>query len=72
MLPCPLCVIQRYLFLASALFALFAAAGRPPLRRAGAAWRCWRRWAALGRGEAYLYVLAHPASAAASTRSKPR
>jgi disulfide bond formation protein DsbB len=58
MLPCPLCVIQRYLFIGVAVFSLIAAAARKMKAFATLALLC-----ALGGlvtvGK-HLYVLAHP------------
>jgi len=58
MLPCPLCVIQRYLFLAIALACLAgAAAGRPKL---GAGLGLLGALGGLGVAGKHLYILAHP------------
>ncbi|QJD99930.1 disulfide bond formation protein B [Massilia forsythiae] len=58
MLPCPLCVIQRYLFLGIALFSLIGAfAGRIKVL-AGLALLCGL--GGLGVVAKHLYVLAHP------------
>jgi disulfide bond formation protein DsbB len=58
MLPCPLCVIQRYLFLAIAACALFGAlAGKA---RLGAGLGLLGAVGGLGVVGKHLYVLAHP------------
>ena len=58
MLPCPLCVIQRYLFLAVAVFALGGAlAGKVHL---GAGLGLLAALGGLGVVGKHLYVLAHP------------
>jgi disulfide bond formation protein DsbB len=58
MLPCPLCVIQRYLFLAVAIGCLIGAFGRKP--KAGAAIGLLAALGGLGVVGKHLYVLAHP------------
>ncbi len=58
MLPCPLCVIQRYLFLAVAIGSLIGAFGRKP--KAGAAIGLAAAIGGLGVVGKHLYVLAHP------------
>ena len=58
MLPCPLCVIQRYLFLGIALACLLGAfAGQP---RFGAALGLLGALGGMGVAGKHLYVLAHP------------
>jgi disulfide bond formation protein DsbB len=58
MMPCPLCVIQRYLFLAVALCCLLGAwAGQPKL---GAGVGILGALGGLGVAGKHLYVLAHP------------
>jgi disulfide bond formation protein DsbB len=62
MLPCPLCVIQRYLFLGIALFSLIGAsmgnsAGKA---RVGAGLALLCGLGGLGVVAKHLYVLAHP------------
>lgn len=58
MMPCPLCVIQRYLFLAIALCCLLGAWGGKP--KAGAALGILGGLGGLGVAGKHLYVLAHP------------
>jgi disulfide bond formation protein DsbB len=58
LLPCPLCVIQRYLFLAIALCCLAGAAGGQP--RIGAGLGLLGALAGLGVVGKHLWVLAHP------------
>lgn len=58
MLPCPLCVIQRYLFLAIALFSLVGALGGKVKLGAGLA--LLGAIGGLGVVGKHLYVLAHP------------
>ena len=58
MLPCPLCVIQRYLFLAIALFSLVGAFGAN--RKPGAGLALLGAVGGLGVAGKHLYVLAHP------------
>ncbi len=58
MLPCPLCVIQRYLFLAVAIGCLIGAFGRKP--KAGAAVGLAAAIGGLGVVGKHLYVLANP------------
>lgn len=58
MLPCPLCVIQRYAFLFTGLFALIAA-----FTRKSTPWKALALVSALGglgTVAKHLYVLAHP------------
>jgi protein dithiol:quinone oxidoreductase len=58
MLPCPLCVIQRYLFMALTLACLIGAAiGKPKL---GAAVGLAAALGGIGVAAKHLYVLAHP------------
>jgi len=58
MLPCPLCVIQRYLFLAIAIVCLIGAfAGKPKL---GAGLGLLAALGGLGTAGKHLWVLAHP------------
>lgn len=58
MLPCPYCVIQRYLFLAVAIACLLgAAAGKPKF---GAAMGLLGALGGLGVAGKHLYILAHP------------
>ncbi|WLI88968.1 disulfide bond formation protein B [Massilia sp. R2A-15] len=58
MLPCPLCVIQRYLFLAIALCCFVGAIGDKP--RLGAGLGLLGALGGLGVVGKHLYVLAHP------------
>lgn len=58
MLPCPLCVIQRYLFLGIALFSLIGAFANKIKAGAGLALLC--ALGGLGVVGKHLYVLAHP------------
>ncbi|WP_317202427.1 disulfide bond formation protein B [Janthinobacterium sp.] len=58
MLPCPLCVIQRYLFIAVALACLLGAFGGRP--RLGAGLGLLGAFGGLGVAGKHLYVLAHP------------
>src|SRR5471032_2926458 len=67
MLPCPLCVIQRYLFIAIAICCLIGAYGKP---RLGAGLGLLGALGGLGVAGKHLYVLAHPACRAASIRWK--
>ena len=57
MLPCPLCVIQRYLFLAIAAMCLIGAYGKP---KVGAGLALLAALGGLGTAGKHLYVLAHP------------
>ena len=58
MLPCPLCVIQRYLFLGIAIFALVGAFAGKIRAFTGLALLC--ALGGLGVVGKHLYVLAHP------------
>jgi protein dithiol:quinone oxidoreductase len=58
MLPCPLCVIQRYLYLAIAICCLVGAAGGQP--RLGAGLGLLGALGGLGVVGKHLYVLVHP------------
>ena len=58
LLPCPLCVIQRYLFLAIALCCAVGAVGDKP--RLGAGLGLLGALAGLGVVGKHLWVLAHP------------
>lgn len=58
LLPCPLCVIQRYLFLAIAIGCLIGAFGRQP--KVGAGIGLLAGLGGLGVVGKHLYVLAHP------------
>jgi disulfide bond formation protein DsbB len=58
MLPCPLCVIQRYLFLGIAIFALIGAFAGRVKTFTGLALLC--ALGGLGVVGKHLYVLAHP------------
>jgi len=58
MLPCPLCVIQRYLYLGIALFSFIGAFTRKTKLFAGLALACGL--GGLGVVGKHLYVLAHP------------
>jgi len=58
MLPCPLCVLQRYLFLAVALFCLVGAAMNKP--RVGAGLGLLAALGGLGVAGRHLYVVANP------------
>ena len=57
MLPCPLCVIQRYLFLAIAVFCVIGAYGAP---KAGAGLALLSAIGGLGTAGRHLWILAHP------------
>ncbi|MEO7493759.1 MAG: disulfide bond formation protein B [Massilia sp.] len=57
LLPCPLCVIQRYLFLAIAICALVGAFGKP---RLGAGLGLLAALGGLGVVGKHLWVLAYP------------
>ncbi|WP_322405362.1 disulfide bond formation protein B [Massilia luteola] len=58
MLPCPLCVIQRYLYLGIAIFSLIGAFSGKIKAGAGVALLC--ALGGLGFVGKHLYVLAHP------------
>jgi len=58
MLPCPLCVIQRYLFIAIGVFALIGAYARKP--KALASLGLLAALGGLGTAGKHLWVLAHP------------
>ena len=58
MLPCPLCVIQRYLYLGIAIFSLIGAFADKIKAGAGLALLC--ALGGLGYVGKHLYVLAHP------------
>ncbi|MYM71684.1 disulfide bond formation protein B [Duganella sp. FT109W] len=58
MLPCPLCVIQRYLFLAIGVFALIGAYTSQPKALAGVS--LLAALGGLGTAGKHLWVLAHP------------
>jgi disulfide bond formation protein DsbB len=58
MLPCPLCVIQRYLYLGIAIFSLIGAFANKIKAGAGLALLC--ALGGLGYVGKHLYVLAHP------------
>jgi disulfide bond formation protein DsbB len=58
MLPCPYCVIQRYLFLAVAIGCLIGAFGRKP--KTGAVVGLVAAIGGLGVAGKHLYILAHP------------
>jgi disulfide bond formation protein DsbB len=58
MLPCPLCVIQRYLFLGVAVFSLIGAFANKIKAFAALALLC--ALGGLGTVAKHLYVLAHP------------
>jgi disulfide bond formation protein DsbB len=58
MLPCPLCVIQRYLFLGVAIFSLVGAFSGKIRTWAALALACGL--GGLGTAGKHLYVLAHP------------
>lgn len=58
MLPCPLCVIQRYLYLGIAIFSLIGAFSSKIKAGAGVALLC--ALGGLGFVGKHLYVLAHP------------
>ena len=57
MLPCPLCVIQRYLFIAVGVFALIGAYTKP---KVGAGLGLLAALGGLYTAGDHLYVLAHP------------
>ncbi|MGZ5199260.1 MAG: disulfide bond formation protein B [Telluria sp.] len=58
MMPCPLCVIQRYLFLAIAVCCLLGAWGGQP--KMGAGLGILGALGGIGVAGKHLYVLAHP------------
>lgn len=58
LLPCPLCVIQRYLFIAIGIAALIGAFSRKP--KLGAGLGLLAALGGIGVGAKHLYVLAHP------------
>jgi disulfide bond formation protein DsbB len=58
LLPCPLCVIQRYLYLAVAACCLWAVYGRKP--KAGTALALLASLGGLGVAGKHLYILANP------------
>ncbi|WP_312435088.1 disulfide bond formation protein B [Janthinobacterium sp.] len=58
MAPCPLCVIQRYLFIAIAIGCLIGAASKTPAIGAGIG--LLAALGGLGVAGKHLYVLAHP------------
>ena len=58
LLPCPLCVIQRYLFIGIAIFSLIGAFANKIKAGAGLALLC--ALGGLGFVAKHLYVLAHP------------
>jgi disulfide bond formation protein DsbB len=58
MLPCPLCVIQRYLFLAIAVCCLVGAVGGQP--KAGAGLGVLGGLGGMAVAGKHMYVLAHP------------
>jgi disulfide bond formation protein DsbB len=58
MLPCPLCVIQRYLFIAIGVFALIGAYTSKPKALAGLG--LLAALGGLGTAGKHLWVLAHP------------
>jgi len=58
LLPCPLCVLQRYAFLGIALFAFIGAAANKP--RLGAGLALISAGLGIGTVAKHLYVLAHP------------
>lgn len=58
MLPCPLCVIQRYLFIAIGVFALIGAYSSKPKALAGLG--LLAALGGLGTAGKHLWVLAHP------------
>lgn len=60
MTPCPLCVIQRYLFLGVAVSALVAASGKPPVRRIGAGLALLSALGGAGVAIHHLWIVAHP------------
>ncbi len=57
MLPCPLCVIQRYIFLGIAIVCLIGAARQP---KVGAGLGFLGALGGLGVSGKHLYILAHP------------
>ncbi|MET3130132.1 disulfide bond formation protein DsbB [Oxalobacteraceae bacterium GrIS 1.11] len=58
MLPCPYCVIQRYLFLAVAAACLMGASGKSP--KLGAGIGLLGALGGLGVAGKHVYILAHP------------
>ncbi|MBV8624609.1 disulfide bond formation protein B [Herbaspirillum sp. NPDC087042] len=60
MQPCPLCVIQRYMFVLVAAFALLGYFMPLPARRAGAALGVLAALGGAGTAIWHLYVKAHP------------
>lgn len=59
MLPCPLCVLQRYAFVAVAIFCLIGAAANAP--RMGAGFGLMGALGGAGVAGYHLWVMAHPA-----------
>jgi disulfide bond formation protein DsbB len=60
MLPCPLCVIQRYAFAALAIICLFAAGRSPRGQRIGTGLGLLTALAGLGTAAYHLWIKAHP------------
>ncbi|MBC3885570.1 disulfide bond formation protein B [Undibacterium griseum] len=60
MLPCPLCVLQRYAFLCIGLFSLIAAFLPPPRRRYGIGLAALSALTGMGIAGKHLYVLSNP------------
>ncbi len=60
MLPCPLCILQRYAFAAIALIALVTVALPRAATRAGAALACVASLTGAGIAIRHLWVKAHP------------
>jgi len=60
MLPCPLCVIQRYLFIATGLFALLAAVIPEPARRIATGLAGLSAIGGISVAIHHVYILAHP------------
>jgi len=60
MLPCPLCVLQRYAFLAIALFALLAAFTKGTAQKVNSLLALISTLAGAGVAGKHLYVLANP------------
>jgi disulfide bond formation protein DsbB len=60
MLPCPLCVIQRYAFAVVAIVCLAAAGSKPGAQRAGAGLAALAALAGLGTAGWHLWIKAHP------------
>lgn len=60
MLPCPLCIIQRYAFVATGVICLIAALLPPKATRIGAGFGLLAALSGVGVAIHHLWVLAHP------------